>query len=69
VNEGTPEGKPVFFFIDVFLWTNGEERKRPAGTQLVKRMQRWMPTIKMVSGLVLAVVGLVLLYNFAITLA
>lgn len=38
-----------------------------AKTQLVKRMQQWMPFIKKISGIVLIVVGLVLLYNFSIT--
>jgi cytochrome c biogenesis protein CcdA len=32
-------------------------------------MQQWMPLIKKISGVVLIVVGLVLLYNFSLTLA
>jgi len=40
---GRLEPSVVFLFIDVFLWTGGTERKRPAGTALVRRMQQWMP--------------------------
>jgi len=39
-----------------------------AKTQLVKRMTQWMPVIKKVSGVVLVVVGVVLIYMFYQTL-
>jgi cytochrome c-type biogenesis protein len=38
-----------------------------AKTQLVKRMAQWMPLIKKMSGVVLVVVGVVLIYSFYLT--
>ncbi|MBM4249173.1 MAG: redoxin domain-containing protein [Euryarchaeota archaeon] len=40
-----------------------------ARTALVKRMTQWMPLIKKVSGAVLVVVGVVLIYSFYVTMA
>jgi cytochrome c-type biogenesis protein len=38
-----------------------------AKTQLVRRMTQWMPLIKKVSGVVLVIVGVVLIYSFYLT--
>jgi cytochrome c-type biogenesis protein len=38
-----------------------------AKTQMVKRMTQWMPVIKKVSGVVLVIVGIVLIYSFYLT--